>query len=173
MELELALFLTILLQRQNNRPPKDWQTGYFQGPWITSSHGKCYGPTQVGVRKSSGFCVISSYFQLPISIAIQTARPMAHNGNRKGEPIALPLTSLFMSFTFESFSVLAPSLLTNPLSPTGGRSRWVLKWLFVFLVLCWEVGSPPALKNFKNVVWVDVSEVGKLSQWNIQWCGHT
>lgn len=86
---EPALCPNIWPQRQNNCPPQGWQTGYSQAPWITTSNGKHSGPTQVGVRKSSGFCVISSYFQLPISIAIQTARPRAHNGNIKENPISL------------------------------------------------------------------------------------
>lgn len=89
------------------------------------------GPTQVGVRKSSGFCVISSYFQLPISIAIQTARPMAHNGNIKGKPISLPLSG-FSLYVFHSWvSLFTSSLLTNPLSPMGARSRWALSCSFV------------------------------------------
>lgn len=132
----------------------DRQT-YSRAPWITTSLGKHCGPSQVGVRKSSGFCVISSYFQLPISIAIQTARPTAHNGNRNGKPISLSFISLFMSFTLESLSLLTPSLLANPLNPMGGSKSLNSEVAFCLLVLSWEMGSPPAPKHFKKVVRVD------------------
>lgn len=78
----------------------------FRAPMNNNETTESCGLIHVGVRKSSGFCVISSYFQLPISIAIQPARPTAHNRSGNGRPSSLSTIFLFLSFTLLSFSSL-------------------------------------------------------------------
>lgn len=138
-------------QRRKHQPhvKADGQTllsGTMNSNWPRK---KRRGLTQVGVKKSSGFCVIFSYFQLPISIAIQSAQPTMGIG--MGSQSLPPF--LFPSLCLPLLSLSLRSLGANPLSPHGGswKSPTSEVAFLSFTFLCvGRVGSPPARGSFQE-----------------------